>query len=395
MPKKISTTHNENIEVAQKEKLPSLKAQSRKINAVGKPNVEKLLCVGHNKMLVKSSENFYMTNSGSLYSSIGLIPICKTCIRKIYMDYLYSNKKDVSRAIFLTCRKLDIRFDFNNCNGAIERSKGDLEGAFGWYVQINNSLKQNSGVSSNFDVSDTLEKEKSIEDQYNNIISAVKLNSEDKRNVKDIIKRIGQNPFENSGMSDQQLSQVYSELVGYLSDDDIATDPYRLRVVLQVIQTNSQIAQIDLYLSLLTSNLTSISDSISLVSTLTTQKSKLVDSNMKLLKENRWISEDAMGKSKLANLFKKYRDYGFTEVEVNYFDALIAPAVRTVLDLSHQSIIETIDFGEQEMNQVFAFQRELIDTKDKEISVLHNEKVELARELVDYKTKNAVSPNGK
>jgi hypothetical protein len=231
--------------------------------------------------------------------------------------------------------------------------------------------------------------EGSIEDMVNKIQGATKLDSTDKRNMRDIKKKLGYDPFENSGMNDYQLARCYQELVSFLEDDDLAFDAYRLNIVLQIINTNMQIRQIDLFISLLATNVKNFEDNMAMLVSLNNTKSKLVDSATKIYRENKWLTTDATGKSKLSVLMKKYRDYGFTEAEVNYFDMTTSESARTIMDLSHKSIVDIVNFGEMEQRKIFEYQRELIDSKDKEIEKLAKEKFEIANELVDAKKKLA------
>lgn len=321
-----------------------------------------------------------------MFKGLDRLPICKDCVRKIYLNYYHQNGKDVVSSIFLTCRKLDLKFDLTTCQASIDRANGIGEDAFQWYIQMYNSLSQLTEPAS-FDNSDSVEIGGSIEDMVNKIQSSTKLDATDKRNIKDIKKKLGYDPFENSGMNDYQLARCYQELVSFLEDDDLAFDAYRLNVVLQMINSNMQIRQIDLFISLLSTNVKNFEDNMAMLSSLNNTKAKLVDGVTKIYKENKWLTSDATGKSKLSVLMKKYRDYGFKEAEVNYFDMLTSEATRTIMDESHKSIIDIVNFGDAEQRKLFEIQRELIDSKDKEIAKLSQEKYELAVELVETKKK--------
>lgn len=366
---------------SQKEVKPT-KGQQKALKAKGIAN--KYMCVYHGKELVE--DNFYKVNKGSLFKGLDRLPICKDCVRKIYLNYYHQNGKDVVSSIFLTCRKLDLKFDLTTCQASIDRANGIGEDAFQWYIQMYNSLSQLTEPAS-FDNSDSVEIGGSIEDMVNKIQSSTKLDATDKRNIKDIKKKLGYDPFENSGMNDYQLARCYQELVSFLEDDDLAFDAYRLNVVLQMINSNMQIRQIDLFISLLSTNVKNFEDNMAMLSSLNNTKAKLVDGVTKIYKENKWLTSDATGKSKLSVLMKKYRDYGFKEAEVNYFDMLTSEATRTIMDESHKSIIDIVNFGDAEQRKLFEIQRELIDSKDKEIAKLSQEKYELAVELVETKKK--------
>jgi hypothetical protein len=182
-------------------------------------------------------------------------------------------------------------------------------------------------------------------------------------------------------------------MLGWLdSDEDVADDPYKMSVITQLVNSNSQIKQIDLFISLLSNNIENFKENISLLASLNNTKSKLIDGTVKIYKENsKWMATDGgTTKNKLGALMKRYREYGFN-VDADYYDMLTSKALREIIDLSHQSIVNTINFGEQEQRELFMIQRELIDSKDKEIAKLANEKRELAIELNQLQRKEGAS----
>jgi hypothetical protein len=370
------------VKASQKE--PSTAAKKRKSITKAKGNT--LICVHHGKELSTENDNFYKVNKGSIFKSLDYIPVCKACVKKIYADYYHQMGKDYIQAMYMTCRKLDVKFDLSTCEGAINRANGDGSNIVGHYFSMINSLQQNTHPSS-FDDSDKIEMKESFEDLVNKIQSSGKLDAEDKRNLKDIKKKLGYDPFEGSGYTEFQLGKMYQELVSYLEDDELVGEAWKLNVILQIINNNQQIRQIDLYISLLSNNVDNFKENIATLASLNTTKQKLVEANMKIYKENGWITTDTTGRSKLSGMMKKYKDYGFDEIEVNYFDMLMSDAIRKVFDISHQSIIDTLNLDSDEMKQVFVEQRNLIRSKDEEIAKLFEEKRQLAIELRDFKNK--------
>ena len=374
--------------VKAKQKEPSSAAQKRKDMTV--PKGETLTCVHHGKALSVKNDNFYVVNKGSIFKGLNYIPVCKDCVRKIYANYYHQFGKDYIQALYFTCRKLDVKFDLTMCNSSIERAGGDGANILGHYFGQMNSLSQNTKPSS-FDDSDQIQIKESFEELVNKIKSSGKLDAEDKRNLKDIKKKLGYDPFEGSGYSEFQLGKMYQELVSYLEDDDLAGDAWKLNVVLQIIQNNQQIRDTDLFISLLSNNIENFKDNIATLASMNTTKQKLIDSNMKIYKENGWITTDTTGRSKLSGMMKRYKDYGFDEIEVNYFDMLTSEAVKTVFDISHRSIVETLNLDSDEMKQIFEEQRKLIKEKDDEIAKIFEEKRQLAVELREAKLKTGDS----
>lgn len=339
--------------------------------------------------------NFYLVSDKSIFKANkdekgkNILPFCKSCIKeRIYIPYLHDTK-DYQRATYLTCRKLDIMYTPELATMALSRAKGDTAKAIGYVFGLLGSLTQYSTVLHNFDDSEHLIDEGGFEDKVSSIRSGAKLEADAKRARRDIVKKIGYDPFSNSGLSDYELNFVYNDLVGFLSmDDDLATDSYKLNVVLQLVNTNQQVRVLDLYLSVLNNSIEGFKDNMAIISTFIEQKRKLVDSYTKIYKENKsWLGASAGNRSKLSHMFKQYREYGFSEIEVNYFDILTAEATKTVMDLSHKSILDRINFGTEEEKEIFETQRKLIKEKDLEIAQIFEEKKDLALELQELRRK--------
>ena len=368
------------IEASQEVVKKPTKGQQRalKSKGVGK----KYTCVHHGKELVE--DNYYMVNKGSIFKGMDRLPVCKECVKKIYLNYYHQNGKDVTQSVFLTCRKLDLKFDLSTCQASMDRANGIGEDAFQWYIQMYNSLSQLTQPAS-FDDSDGIQEKGSFEDVVNKIQSSTKLDGEDKKNRAQIKKRLGYDPFADSGLNDFQLARSYTELIGWLdSDEDLADDPFKMNIVLQLINTNLQIKQIDLFIGLLSGNIINFQENMAMLSTLNNTKSKLVDSATKIYKENKWLSSDGgTTKNKLTVMMKRYREMGFN-ADGDYFDMVTAQSVKTIMDLSNKSIAEQLDFGDAEIKEMFLTQRKLIQDKDDEIAMLFQRSKENARKVQRY-----------
>lgn len=373
-------------------KEPSKKAQQRKNS---KLKSDTILCVRHGgNPLSIDNGNFYRSGQDSLYKAIGYIPICKKCIREIFMKYYYDNNSDYLKAIYLMCRKLDIIYETNSAEGAFKKCKGNIESVFGSYIGIVGSGLREGKHNLNFDASEYVEdNQTSIDIKVNQIRNEYKFTEDDLRNMEDVAKKLGYDPFKSSGYSEYDLGQLYSELVTYLEDDDLATDAYKLNIVLQIINGNHQIRQMDLYLSLLNSGLGDFENNASKISTLYVNREKLIKMNNATKRENTWLTLDTSGKNKLGGLLKKYRNYGYDEIQPNYFDMATCESVKKVIDLSHQSIMDTLNFGDDEAKDILLMQRNLIAEKDGEIAKIHEEKKKLAIELVELKKKLSYNKN--
>ena len=364
------------------QKAPSSAAQKR--SNISKISGESLTCVMHGKEMAIS--NFYKSSQSSVFSGVKYIAICSSCLKKMYLNYYINNGKDYLKALYFTCRRADIIFSMSAAEAALKKAGGDAENLFGWYVGTVNSLPQYTG-DVNFDSSDTVEQQGTLEYLAEKRKSSIKLDADDKRNIKDVKKKLGgMNPFEGYEYSDYDLKMMYQDLVGFLEDDDIATDAIKLSIVIQIVNNLHQIRNFDLYISILNNNIKNFSDNLALLTSIQSQKKTVVENNKKLFDSNKWlISDGGSIKSKLAGMMKIYRELDFEPAKVNYFSMLTAEACKSVQDISNQSILEQVRFSETDEQEIFRIQRELIEQRDNEIMQFKEEIKHTAIELVELK----------
>lgn len=364
---------------------PTKLTQGQKRGLANKAKGEVIKCVYHGKDLSVKNDNFYKTNKGSIFKSVGYIPVCKDCVKKIYSNYYHENGKDPVQAMYLTCRKLDVKFDLTACEGALTRANGDGANIVGHYFSQINGLSQHTEAFS-FDNSDPVQLKENFADIVGKIQGETKLDAQDKKNLKDIMKILKYDPFKESGFNTNQLSRCYNELVSWLSaDEDLAEDAFKLNIIIQIINTNAQIKQMDLFISLLTNNISNFEENIALLSSMNTTKSKLVDSNIKIYKENKWLTEDGgTTKNKLTVMMKRYREMGFEQAEADFIDMKKSIAYKKIQDISFNSILDQLNWDSEDTKEMFRIQRNLIAEKDEEIGSLFNKNKRLARDIAKY-----------
>lgn len=379
------------MQEAKKEKVSSVKASQKKPSSaaqkrsnVSKISGESLTCVMHGKEMAIT--NFYKSSKSSIFNGVGNIAICSSCLKKMYLGYYINNGKDYLKALYFTCRRADIIFSMTAAEASLKKAGGDAENLFGYYMGTVNSLPQYTG-DVNFDSSDTVEQQGSLEYLAEKRKSSVKLDADDKRNIKDVKKKLGgMNPFEGYEYSDYDLKMMYQDLVGFLEDDEIATDAIKLSIVIQIVNNLHQIRNFDLYISILNNNIKNFSDNLALLTSIQAQKKTVVENNKKLFDSNKWlISDGGSIKSKLSGMMKIYRELDFEPAKVNYFSMLTAESCKAVQDISNRSILEQIRFSETDEQEIFRIQRELIEQKDQEIIRLKDEVKTTATELIEIK----------
>lgn len=111
--------------------------------------INKLICVRHGGKPMRVT-NFYMASDLSLYRGLGYLPICKKCLYEIIEDY--SNKhKDMKLAMYHMCRLIDVGFNNNLYDSALEKGVDDSRKIFQSYIVQYNSLGVLNNIQSSFD----------------------------------------------------------------------------------------------------------------------------------------------------------------------------------------------------------------------------------------------------
>jgi hypothetical protein len=368
----------------------SVAAQKRSSNM--NADTESMICVHHGgNALSLNNRNYYKANQGSIFAGLGLVPICKKCLISIYMKYYNDNHKDPLKALFFTCRRIDVKFDLKNAASSLkkinESENQSIDAHIGNYMGQMNGFKTGLG-NYNFDGSDELRDDATVEAMLKDMAVKGKLSTIDKRNMSDIKKKVGHDPFEGYGYEDYQLAKMYQELVLYLEDDDLVNDSYKMNIILQIININQQIRHYDICLSLVNNNHSASRDNVGESATYISQKTKLSDTVVKIIKENKWITSDTTGKSKLSGKMKRYKDYGYDEIAVDYSKILTSKPVKAVLDASNESIIKTLNFGDDSAKEVIRLQTETNNNLRNENMKLKEQVREIAIELRDEKKEN-------
>lgn len=183
------------------------------------------------------------------------------------------------------------------------------------------------------------------------------------RTKEECIEMMGQDPFE--GYPDEKRRYLFGELIKYL-DEDVIEDPYKMSQIVQVVINNGQIRDYDLLIS--KADPIKSSDTIK---TLNQLKKDLVTSNDKIAKENEISvknrSNKEAGRSSLGYLMRDLRGKDFREAETNFYDMLQSPSTQWAADMSMKAILQNTLFDENDRQEIFINQRNLIQKLQKEL----------------------------
>lgn len=356
--------------------------------------VEKITCVKHGGNPINLS-NFYMASSVSLFSGIGYIPICKKCLFAMAREY-YSRYKDMKKTVYYMCRKIDIAFNNNIYEGALERGLDDAKKVFQSYITHYNSLGQKDNLFLPFDDGEHIEEfgfahveTRDVED--NGLVitdNDVKMTKNDLMVKQDVVKNLEFDPFEGYSESDQKF--LYNDLVSYFDDEEVLEDSYLISQIIQVVNNNNQIRKIDYLISQYTADTELLIQNETKVKSLNSIKKDIVFNNDKIAKENGISVKSRKGgnarKSSLTVMMDYLRDLDFEDAEVDYYDQKKAYGMQITADISMKAMNEQIQFDENDINEIVMEQRKMIKDMEDKILDIEEENRQLHVEINKYKT---------
>jgi hypothetical protein len=200
------------------------------------------------------------------------------------------------------------------------------------------------------------------------------LNQEDTQVKEDVIRLIGYDPFAGYDIFDQKF--LYNELMTYL-DEDTLDDSFKLSQIIQIVNNNNQVRKIDYAINKMSSNTQDLIKNQGDIKSATAIKNQIVTANDKIAKENsisvKNRGDKSAGKSTLTYMMKDYRELGFEDAEQDYYDQNKAYGMKLVADISNKSILEQLQFDENDLNDMLFTQRQLIQELQSKLMDLEEE----------------------
>lgn len=274
----------------------------------------------------------------------------------------------------MLCYMLDVPF-YHSLYDSIVTNNAIF--SMGLYLrQLNNRQYQYQNFQQTI-LSRELEKsEKDIQEQRED-----KWTQQEKRNAEEVITALGYDPFDGYPSEDRRF--LFSEFIKYL-DEDTAEDPYKLSQIIQVVNNNNQIRQYDMRISILDP----VKDA-SVIKNLNAMKGVLVTSTDKIAKENEISvknrSNKDVGRSTLSYLMRDLREKDFKRAEADYYEQLSSSGSQWACDMSAKAIKSNTFFDENDKEEIFEIQRELIQKLQAQVDDLLEEKRQLIIQLDAFK----------
>lgn len=282
-------------------------------------------------------------------------PICKDCVNEMFDEYSRKFGSDRTACMIMS-HVLDVPF-YNSLFDSISQNNGRV--TMGLLLRIiGNARNYQFQTFSNTLVNGELNKNAlDLQEEKEQKWSKAEIQAKD-----DCISVIGYDPFDGYNEGDRRY--LFSELIKYF-EDGIEDDPFKLSQIVQVVNNNNQIRQIDLQIARLNPM-----NSAEAIKSLNDIKVKLVSNNDKIAKENEISvknrSNKDAGRNTLTFLMKDMREKDIAGAEANFYDQLRSPGTQWAADMSVKAIKENAFFDENDMQEIFDTQRELIDKFQKE-----------------------------
>ena len=322
----------------------------KKIEAATTSADHEFKCLRCNAVHPNPSISFYKSRwSPKFEANDGYAPLCRKCVDEL-LDTFSRRYKDERKAVILICHYLDVYFSNALYDSVLEKNSGFV---IGHYLRTLNGAQYNNKNFGTTILEGELNKTReNIEDEKEDKWPAV-----DRQNRDDTIDIVGYDPFEGYPAVDRRF--LFSELVKYFGEDDLADDQYKLSQIIQIVINNNQIRRCDVRIS----QLDQVVD-INEIKDLADLKSKIVTASNNIAKENEISvknrSNKTVGKSTLTYLMREMRDKDIKEVETNFYEMLRSEGAQWAANQSLLAIRQNAMFDDNDVLDIVDNQRETI-----------------------------------
>lgn len=314
-------------------------------------------CMACGKMGL-SEDNFFSSRNSPLWKNAShRVLICKNCIGEYFKEL--SKKYGESNALITMCGLLDIPFSLDMYVDMKEKGTFTLP----MYIRNFNLVQNNANSTFVQSVINGSLARTYADTQAGKNESWSK---EDKRISETCVSIIGYDPFPTDCYSDGERRFLYQDLSRYLDDDSVSKDAYKASQIIQLVINNFQIKKIDSSIAKTSADIEP--DKIKQLNDL---KKILVQSNTSIAKENEISvknrSDKDAGHSTLTFLMRDLRERDIESAEANFYDQLRSEGTRWAIDMSTQSLLENTMFDENDKQEIFINQRNMISSLQKEL----------------------------
>lgn len=341
---------------------------------------------------VKKKTAFYMSSDPAV--SIGIAFPCKDCAEKIARNY--NAKTGKFGEVTLTSLKntlcyLDKPFlqelydaSYKEVHDdTLDRNKTNLWSAYIVLVQMK-QYKAKRWRDGDLDSSSSAQNSNNTTTDNRDINPEVL--SELETNRKDVIKRIGYDPFEKEADDDKPM--LYAQLIGYLDADGNNDDTTRVLDSIEIVRGYLQLQKLNDMSAQAFANLGKTGQSGEIKNYMDTKKrvadviSQLAEQSCISMKHNKNASK---GENTWTGKIKKLKDLNLREAENNGFDIGTCRGMQQVLEMSDASIMKQLSLDESEWSDMVAEQRSMLIKVQNERDVYKEINRILLRENLDLR----------
>ena len=297
----------------------------------------------------KASQHFYKSTKSEAYKANSQYThLCKECTAGLF-DLFARKYKSNRIACMIICQLLDLPY-YDSVFEGVNNSKVNFNMG-SYFARLNGPQYKYTSFQDSI-VNNELFREAAKQEE----IDLAKMTENEKKAMEDCIEVIGYDPFKGYGLEDKKF--LFMDLIKYL-DEDSADDAYKLSQIIQIVNNNNQINKYNKLIA--ECDPTYQIDSIKTFSTL---KNTLVSSNDRIAKENEISvknrSNKEVGKNTLTYTMRDMREKNFKEIETNYYNQLRSESTQWGADMSLKAIKENCFFDENDREEVFEMQREMV-----------------------------------
>ena len=307
------------------------------------------------------------------YNKSGLSPICKQCANDLANRVEYGVANGVTiESMLLTLRLMDkpfIKAIFDKADRAAKDPSMDAKHTrtiFGHYCSILAVTEYGNGTWADSDQTEV------VDEKFKHLMDAPALpqseqeaaDKEAEINKNDCIRLIGYDPFVNEPERDKPL--LYAQMIKYLdSSPESNEDAMKVSSIIQIVKAYYQAGKIDDVISSITADPKELLENAATLKSLQTTQKTLMDTALSLAKDNgisfAHNNNNSKGANTLSGKLKKMKELDLREIEVNAFDVGTASGMRQVADISNASILDQIRLNENDIPEMIADQRILIE----------------------------------
>lgn len=323
----------------------------------------------------KEEGEFYINKWSRIYNmNKNRVPFCKECVQGLFNEY--TKRYDEKTALIILCAELDMYYNIDIYNAVVTQNNCFN---FGWYLRtLQNQQYQNKSFQNS--IIDGELGRLSVQKEE----TATKWSKEDKQNKHYVVSTVGYDPFENSGMSDDDKKYCYNLLSGYCDIDGIKDDGHKMVCCIQIVQNQLQIKKLDEEIN---KDFSIGSFDEDKMKKLANSKKQLQDGVAKIAQDNnissKYNDNSKRGKNTLSQKMKDMLADGYESVRVNLFDIKTSEAIKQVADISNKSIMEQLSFDNNDYADMVKKQRELLAELQYKCDELEEENRNLQNELND------------